>query len=50
MGCNASAYNHNVTKNQLTVETHTMQTNSTVPHTIHLAGDHVRGLSYVHKP
>jgi len=37
-------------KNHLTMETHTMQINSTVPHTIYLAGDHVRGLFYVHKP
>jgi hypothetical protein len=49
MGCNTSAFNH-VTKNHLTVETHTMQTNSTVPPTIYLAGDHVCGLSYVYKP
>jgi len=50
MGCNTPAYNHDVTKNHLTVETHIMRTNSTVLHTIYLAGDHVRGLSYVHKP
>lgn len=50
MGCNTSAYNHDVIKNHLTVETHTMQTNSTVPPIIYLAGDHMRGLSYVYKP
>ena len=49
MGCNTSEYNDDVTKNHLTVETHTMQTNSIVPHTIYLAGDHVHGPFYVHK-